>query len=235
MSTLRELSFDLLNILRAGRAGDVEAISLQQIQFWIKTTRATLIRQELNKGKTISENVISHIYNQKVIPVDISDCPVNLPIGCYIVRTENRMPRFLEINDKDMLTSIQPNNIKSQNYTIIPRARLSYIGFNKFNKNMPFAFLRDNYIFLVNDFDTEYITVEGILENVEDLAGYNNCVTGESCYDDNTSNYPISEWMWDIMKQMIMKTNFSIINNPTDISENGNPDYKQNTQKAPLG
>lgn len=234
MSTLRELSFDLLNILRAGRAGDVEAISLQQIQFWIKTTRATLIRQELNKGKTISENIISHIYNQKVIPVDISDCPVNLPIGCYIVRTENRMPRFLEINDRDMLTSIQPNNIQSQNYTIIPRARLSYLGFNKFNKNMPFAFLRDGYIFLINDQHTEYITIEGVLEDVEDLAGYNNCVTGESCYDDE-SRYPISEYMWDIMKQMIMKTNFSILNNPTDISENGNPDYKQNTQKPPIG
>ena len=234
MSTLRELSFDLLNILRAGRAGDVEAISLQQIQFWIKTTRATLIRQELNKGKTISENIISHIYNQKVSPVDISDCPVNLPIGCYIVRTDNRMPRFLEVNDMDLILSVQPNNIQSQNYTPIPRARLSYLGFNKWNKNMPFTFLRDGYVFLINDPNTEYITIEGVLENVEDLAGYNNCITGESCYDDE-SRYPISEYMWDIMKQMIMKTNFSILNNPTDISENGNPDYKQNTQKPPIG
>ena len=69
MSTLRELGFDLLNIMRAGRAGDVEAISLQQIQFWIKTTRATLIRQELNKGKTISENVYIHMMQKFVMPV----------------------------------------------------------------------------------------------------------------------------------------------------------------------
>ena len=99
---------------------------------------------------------------------------------------------------------------------------------------MPFTFLRDGYVFLINDPNTEYITIDGVLENVEDLAGYNNCITGESCYDDE-SRYPISEYMWDIMKQMIMKTNFSILNNTTDISENGNPDYKQNTQKPPIG
>lgn len=234
MSTLRELSFDLLNILRAGRAGDVEAISLQQIQFWIKTTRATLLRQELNKGKTVSENYIQHIYNQLLEVVDISDCPINLPIGCYIVKTKNKIPRFLEINDRDMVLSIQPNNIQSQNYTFIPRARLSYLGFNKWNKHMSFAFLREGYIYIINDPNVEYITIEGIFENPEDLAGLNNCITGTSCYSDE-DKYPISEWMWDTMKQMIMKTNFSILNNPTDISENGNPDYKQNTQKPPIG
>lgn len=234
MSTLRELGFDLLNIMRAGRAGDVEAISLQQIQFWIKTTRATLLRQELNKGKTISENYIQHIYNQLLEVVDISDCPVNLPIGCYIVKTKNKIPRFLEINDRDMCLSIQPNNINSQNFTLTSRARLSYLGRNRWNKNMPFAFFRDGYIYLVNSPDVEYISIEGIFEDPEELAGLNNCVTGTSCYSDE-DKYPVSEWMWDIMKQMIMKTNFSIINNPTDLSENGNPDYKQNLQKAPLG
>lgn len=234
--TLREIVFDVWNIMRSGHVNDTESISYSEVKFWVKTTLASLIRQDLNKGRTISENIISHIYGLKMEVADISDLPacLNMFTGCYIVKSVKQLPKPIELADRDLILSIQPGNFLAQNYTIIPRARLSYINYNKWTKNKPFAVLRDRWLYLINDPNVEYVTIEMVLEDAEELAGYTNCVNSTQCYDDE-SPYPVSAHYIDIMKQMIMKTNFSIINNPTDLSENGNPDYKQNTQKPPVG
>ncbi len=233
--TLREIVYDIYNTMHNGRTNDTELISYSQIEFIIKNTRSTLIRQDIQKGRTISENIISHVYGQKLILVDTSDVPCRLPSGCYVVRTENKFPHFVEVNDRDLLLSVQPSTVDSQNYTIIPRSRVSYLGRNKFNKNMPFAFLREGYIFVVNDQETEYVTVEGVFEDVTELASLTNgCDNDSPCYDDE-SEYKMSAWMVEIAKQMIIKNNMLLINGMTDISEDGNPNYKQPTQKPPIG
>lgn len=233
--TLKEIVYDIYNLLHSGRTNDTEIISYYQIEFIVKNTRNTLIRQDLQKGRTVSENIIQHIYNMKVSPVDTSDNLCTLFTGCYIVRTDLQLPKFLEGIDRDMITSIQPSSITSQNYTFVPRSRVSYLGRNKWNKNMPFAFLRDRYLYLIADFNTEFVTVEGILENPEDLRNYvDSCNGNKPCYDDE-SEYSMSSWMVEIAKQMIIKNNMLLINGVTDISEDGNPNYKQPVQKPPLG
>lgn len=230
--TLRELSYDLYNIIHAGRGSDSELVSIYQIIFWIKQTRNTLIRQDIQKGRSISENIIQHIKSQKLIPIDISDAPtcLNDLTGCYIARTERKMPRFLELPDRDLFLSLQPSNILSQNYNIIPRNRVSYIGRGKWGKNAKYAFLREGYVFVVNDPDTEYITIEGVFQDPEELSDYVDCTTDKSCYDDETE-FPLSSWMWEIMKQMILKTNGLILQSGTDISEDGIPNVAQPTQQ----
>ena len=236
MSTLREIVYDIYNVMRGGKTNDTELISYQQLEFIVKNTFATLIRQDLNKGRTISENLISHIYGLKMEVVDTSDIPscLNMFTGCYIVKSVKQLPKPMEVADRDLILSIQPGEIQSQNYTVIPRARLSYINYNKWTKNKPFAFLRDRWVYLINDPNTEYITVEMVLEDATVLSEYIDCSTGNSCYDETTP-YPVSNWMIETCKQMILKNSEIILQTPTDISENGNPDYKQNLQKPPVG
>ena len=117
----------------------------------------------------------------------------------------------------------------------MPRSRLSYLNHNKWSKGKPFAFLRDRWLYLINDPEVEYVTVEMVLEEPKDLQDYINCTTGDPCYQDNTTEYPISAWMWEVMKQMIFKANGLVLQTPTDISEDGNPNYKQPVQKPPIG
>lgn len=85
-------------------------------------------------------------------PVDTSDIAqcLGLSTGCYIVKSEKQLPKPMEVGDRDLILSIQPGNFMSQNYTIIPRARLSYVNYNKWSKNKPFAILRDRWLYLIN-------------------------------------------------------------------------------------
>lgn len=235
MSTLREITTDIFNMMHAGRGNDDSSISYFEVEYWVKTTRAMLIRQDLGKGRTVSENIVQHLMCQKVIPVDTNDCPecLNNFSGCYIARTEKPMPRFIEIPDRDLFLSAQPSNILSQNYTLIPRNRVSYIRKNKWGKDMPYIFMRNNFLYIIGDPDTEWITVEGVYEDPTELANYTNCVSGSPCYQDE-DRFPISEWMIELMKQMILKNNSLIMSTGMDLSEDGNPNTAIPSQKPPI-
>ena len=58
MATQRELIQSVKNILRGGIQADDDAISDRQIAFLIDAARATLLRQQYNKGQNLSENNI---------------------------------------------------------------------------------------------------------------------------------------------------------------------------------
>lgn len=235
MVTLRELVYDIYNTIHAGKTNDSELVSYKNVEHWVIQARNTLIKQHLSKGNNKSEALIQHLFAQHVSPVDISDATVlGLNTGCYITRTDKQIPTYVDTDYEDLCLSIQPSQINSQNYTLITRNRISYLGKNKWNKNMPYAFIRNRYIYIVNNPDVEYITIEGIFSDPRELAGYTNEISGEILYNDE-SRFPISENMTEIIKAMILKNNGIILQVGTDISEDGTPNNAIPKQKPPIG
>ncbi len=230
MITFNKLAYSMLDQVRGGLLSDDEAISLRLVKYWINNTRALLIRQDLDKGRTISASIVQTISCLEVTEVDASTCPCNVPIGCTIMRTVRTIPKPIEIGQRDLIVRVGPINITARAFSLVNQFRASWTGYLSFNIN-PKAFYRDQYIWIINPPQgLQYITIQGVFENPEDLAEYVSC-TSTPCYTDDDP-YPISAWMVNSMEKIIMENNFKIATS-TSIDDKGNakPDYTPDQTK----
>ena len=85
MATLNEISYDLLSIVRPQLSDDTD-IEIRQIKFWIRNQRALWIRNELNRKRSIDEDIIQTLCAD-IEEVDASDC-CGIDLDCDILRTK---------------------------------------------------------------------------------------------------------------------------------------------------
>jgi hypothetical protein len=224
MVTKNKLVYDLVNIYRGGVQSDDEILSLRQVSFWVDNTRAELIRQDFEKKRSISDNVVQTIGCLPVELIDASECPCNIASGCTIMRTVQQLPTTIETYHKNLITKIGPSLVGQRAYTIISYQRAPVFGSNKYNKNEVAAFLHNRYVYLINaDPELSFISLDGVFEYPEEVAAFFSC-DGEACYTDD-SRYPISAHMIEVLKQKIMTVNFSVLSRALPDST-GNADSK---------
>ena len=77
MATIKEIVYDLKNIIRGGLQSDDEMISDRQIEFQINSLRAQFIRQDINKRRSISDNIKQLIHCLEVETVSGDTCGLN--------------------------------------------------------------------------------------------------------------------------------------------------------------
>lgn len=230
MITFNKLAYSMLDQIRGGLLSDDESISLRLVKYWINNTRAMLIRQDVDKGRSISANIIQTIACLEVEEVDASTCPCATPVGCTIMRTVRTIPKPIETSQRDLIVRVSPIKITERAFTLVNQFRANWSGYSDFNIN-PKAFYRDQYIWILNaPQGLEMITVQGVFENPEDLAAYVSC-TSTPCYSDDDI-YPISAWMIPAMEKIIMEGNFKIAaTTPVDEKGNAKPDYSPEQTK----
>ena len=232
MITLNKLAYDLLNIVRGGKISDDENLSIRQIKFWINNTRAQLIRQDLNKSRSVSRNLVQSLGCVDVESVDASLC-CNLEVDCIVYRTAERIPNPIETNHKDLITRVGSVTMGTRAFQFIPYERAAYIGNSPFEgiNNSIKAFLFDRYIYLLipnDDTVMRKINIQGVFGDPTEVGDFNPC-DGNECYTDD-SYYPISEHMVETMKQMIITTNFKIAASAsTDSKGDGKFEVEPNT------
>lgn len=215
--TLNQISYDLLSLVTHGEVTDDNSLSLLQLEFWVATTRAELIRQSYNKGQSINSDVAQTISCLKVIQIDASECPCEIT-GCTILRTEREVPTMVETNQMNLLMQVSSNLIGSKPFTIIPYSRAAYINKSKFGKLGTKVFLHNRYLYILTDTYIESINVTGVFNDPKELAAYKSC-SGEPCYSED-SYYPISAHMINTLKRMIMDTNFKVYMNTKEDTKN---------------
>ena len=111
MATLKEIVYDIKNIVRGGMQSDDEIISDRQIEFQIHSLRAQFIRQDINKRRSISDNIKQIITCLKVEAVKGSTCGLSDDI--IIVRSKEKVPNPIETSHSDLITAIGPTGILS--------------------------------------------------------------------------------------------------------------------------
>jgi hypothetical protein len=228
-TTLNQLTYDLLNKARGGITSDDDILGYRQVQFWIKNTRALLIRQDIEKGRTISGNILQHIPCLDVIIADTSTCPCQIPTGCSILRTERRIPKPLEINNRDLITRVSSIEIDARPFSFMSLARIPWTGNNKYAKKNPKAFYFDGYIWIINSSPIEKITVYGVFEDPTELGNYVAC-DGNPCYSDD-DEYPISGWMIPMMQNLIVEKDLKVLlSTMPDMAGDAKADNEQSVQ-----
>lgn len=225
MITKQHLISDLQTIARGGEVSDDESFTDEQVGFWIDVTRAQLIKQAVDKGKSINPDIIQTIPCLDVHHVDASECPGCEEVGCLILRTDVQLPNAVESQYKNLITRVASMRIGSIPFTFMSYERAVYTGHNPFTKDIPKAFLKDGYIYLLSNSFVQQISVSGVWEQPEDLDKYSTC-DGDPCYSKD-SEYPISMYMINTMKDMIKQKDFGFgLMAPTDVNNNANSEVE---------
>lgn len=200
MATQRELIYTVKNILRGGQITDDDTITDRQVAFLIDAARATLLRQQYNKGQNLSDNNIQTVPCMAVEQVDTSFMP-GFPSNCTVYKTINPLPKPIESKGKDLITGITSPVLGSLSYEYIPYSRLPYAGFTKFKRPMVTVFNR--YVYMIDAPYTINIAISGVFEEPNELSTYNDC-EGQPCFDWDTE-YPMSSHMIDAAIKMAVQ------------------------------
>jgi len=231
MATIKEIVYDLKNIIRGGLQSDDEMISDRQIEFQVNSLRAQYIRQDVNKRRSISDNIKQVIHCLEVEPISGTTCGLSNDI--MIVRSKEKVPNAIETSHQDLITAIGPTGILSTNFHMIPYNRAPWAGNNRYTKRMTFAFLLDSFVYITGPEAEmlEKIKVEGVWQNPRDIESYKKD-DGSPSYDAEMEEYPLSTSMLDLIKQGMLAQNLQpMIQMPTDISNNAKSDLQPNQQK----
>lgn len=205
-----------------------DSVTMDFINYLVKNARATLIRQELNKGRTIDSYIIQDLGCVPIESVDRSEC-CSVEVGCTFMRTKEPIPSTIELHNSQVLTRVGPVDKIGRPYDRVQYERVPYLGYSQVSKNTVRYFQKDNdgYLYLASGPNIElleYINIQGVFENPEDAANFVDC-NNKPCFSDD-SPYPVKAWMVDIIKTLVLKQLDMIIQAPQDQTVDNKNDYK---------
>lgn len=227
MATLNEIIYILKNEIN-DYSNDYK-VSNRQFEFMINYLRATLIKRDVDKKKTLSSNVIQNLGPVPTSPHNITDNP-NIPAG-NILCTTDTIPHPIETNDKDIFTYIGGLDRRSP-YEFTNRSYgLHWSAFNKYTSGLKRSYFRDSKIYVTGDnsLPVDHIWIEGVFEDPRDVYNYMLAHKDPACtVAFEEMPYPLSEYMIETMTTMIKKGELDMkftqprdnVNNGADASPN---------------
>lgn len=232
MATQRELIYSVKSILRGGLITDDDKISDRLVAFLIDGARAALLRQQYNKGQSLSENNLQHIKCMQLESVDTSFSP-EFNLDCKVYKTVNTIPKPIEAKGKDLIVNISVPEFGGASYEFIPYTRLPYARATRFKR--PLAVLFNNYIYVVDAPYSEIISVTGIFEQPNALsdAAYDDC-EGGVCFDWD-STYPMSSHLIDPCVKMVVEELTLSLKVQQDKTNSGNQAMESQTKSQEGG
>jgi hypothetical protein len=227
MHTLNHITADVRNIATSGSNPIDFRISTNQMEYWAHQFRATFISQAIQKRQDINDAWVQSITCLDLIEVDKSEC-CEIVTNCKILRTELTIPRTIETNNKNGIVRVVKPNGDSIPQVTPSEARYTYAS--KYGSLGAKWYLKNDYVYIIDDDVLESISVYGLFDNPTDLASYTNC-GGSTCYDRN-GRYPVTLKMAEqIVDAILKKKVYPFLQIPQDTTNNANND--PNTQINP--
>lgn len=218
--TINKLIYDVRDAVR--QYVDDSEITDRYIAYLYNIKRAKYLRQDLNNLQRTVDNSILQKLCLELEEVPISDC--NVDYSCEtIIRTKQPVPKPLELHLGSAITSVRPTIKTALSFMFTNKERAIVSEYSPFSEGV-FAFLdTDNYIYLISQSDAvklmECITVTGVFEDPLELRNYKNCcgcIDVASCYDEDTTEYPLPAHHIDPIRKEIIDTLVGTLRLPDD-------------------
>lgn len=223
MVTLNKLTYDLLELIRS-EISDDESLDIRQVEYWIHNQRALWLKNEMNKFRSIDDDIIQDLGCVELEVVDAADCPAHL-VGCSLLRTKCKLPDTIDLHHTTAITRVGPLHKVDRPYSFVSYKRAIFSGNNSLNEKTIYAFLLNDYIYLkFNDKNfyakmLTHVNVMGVFEDPTAAATFCD-EDGKPCYSPE-SKYPVSRSLINYMKAEIIKSDLRFkLNPPGDSSNN---------------
>lgn len=220
MPTLKEITYNILNLSKGGRLSDDYAPSLRQIEFWVKYYREVVAKQQDDKDRTLDSILLQDLGCVPTKLVDSAEC-CEVTTCDRVLRTVDKIPQPLTLSYNEAITYVGTVDFRNP-FQKISTTHIPFAGYDKYIGKLPKWYYKNGYLYVLNDVYLDYIKVVGAFYDPTEVAKYNNCSTGTKCYDDNTQ-FPIAGYMLQIVTQMILEKELNIIiKTEEDTSNNAN-------------
>lgn len=209
--TLDNLIDDVMLEARNNNIAESEKLSRRQIELWIKSYRAMLIKQKLDKKEPL-------------------DSMFTQTIRMHVDKIEEEPGHIEYVGDKELPTLLDTKwlsgliAVKDAYGNIIQIGSETKMKFQKYRKYTCkdyIAYKKNNKIYVEGGSnDLEYIDVDVIAEDpTED----------KMCYDPSKDEYPLPSYMWPTIKDLIFDHDFYTMSQQPSDSTNNTSDDLQNS------
>ena len=220
--TLNNLIDDVMLEARNNNIAESEKLSRRQIELWIKSYRAMLIKQKLDKKEPLDD-----MFTQT--------------IRMHVDKVETDPGHIEYVGDKELPTLLNTKwftgliNVKDAYGNLIQIGSETKMKFQKYRKYTCkdyIAYKKNNKIYVEGDANQlEYIDAQVIAEDPTEH---------KLCYDPDKDEYPIPVYMWPTIKDLIFSKDFytlsiqrsDVTNNTSDDNQNNyNPNLYRNRRR----
>lgn len=225
--TLRDIGYMLLEALRANYISDDEKVDIRLLHAWVNLKRAEFIKKNRNNNPNWRTNL--NLYQVQTVTMNINDVEdagdypySNSSTQLYeIIQSTTTIPSIMEDKNGLMILSLESEDLMKLPFSVVDYDYLRFAGNGKFNTNLIFGSVRDNYVyFKYNEFFEEYDTVKlrAIFEDPTLVTGF----------DVDTSTYPITNEIMEYVKNALYSIDFKmILGTNSDLVNNANGEVQQ--------
>ncbi len=215
--SLKELIDDILLLVRNNNISESEDLSREQIANWIKSYKAALIRQRLDKQKEdalnledVQDNVDGEFVREKG-PLELEEVPSYDNKPTFTKRTKEKLEHVYNDSDSSILAVYDADGCDIQ---YMNHERRHYNYFRKYTFGELTFYYKDGHIYIEGTADKnmlKYIWVLAIFETLED----------EEWNDLDEDQIKIPDWMIPQIKKNILEIELGLMTKqPSDDSNN---------------
>lgn len=205
-NTLRHIVYNIRTLIKDRHSDDLQFTD-RNIAYWVKYLRAKLIRQGIDRGNSISDNL------KQELSVDFESIDTGSSLGVETgsreIKSSTKIPKFISSKNKDLLTSITSPVDDSFIVTIQPKAKAIRNHNNKYGRKYPVAYLDNGYLYIKGcNFYIENLDVTGVFQDPEEAARFNNPeLTSDEFMDED---YPIEDHMIDMINSIVKSNELNL-------------------------
>lgn len=214
--TLQNMIDDILLEARNNNIAESEKLSKHQIALWIKSYRAMLIKQKLDKKEKLDD-----MFTQT--------------IRMHVDKVEEDPGHVEYVGDQELPTLLNTKwftgliNVKDAYGNIIQLGDETKMKFQKYRKYTCkdyIAYKKGNKVYVEGDANTlEYIDVQVLAEDPTE---------SKLCYDPSKDEYPLPVYMWPTIKDLIFSKDFYTLSIQRSDTTNNTSDDNQNNYNPNL-
>lgn len=202
MSTINELIYNVRMEIKDFKSDDIK-LSDRNIEFLINFLRVKLIRQDVDKNKSVSPNYEQSLGVIELENVDKSEDD-DFPTGTSILRSVKEIPTPVDVKGDELITSIRGLD-GGNRIDFKPEVQAIKNLWTKYASKRLVAYYSGNRLYIVNCLnELENITVTGVFENPREVANFKR-KDGEPCYNPDKDRYPISSHLIDMINTLIKR------------------------------
>lgn len=186
--SLNNIVDNILLIVRNSNVAESEHLSRAQIEKWVLSYRAKLIKQEIDKNKEISDKYITTIE-----PIHL-DRIETVP-GCYTYVGDKELPKIMDFKNRPGVVAVR--DMFGNLIQIGSQTKYKLQKYRKATCKDYIAWVKDNKIYVQGDSNQlEYVSVDVVAEDPTDT-------TNNPCFDPD-AEFPIAEYMIPTITDLIL-------------------------------
>jgi len=219
MMQIKDVISRISALYESGASSDSSRLSSRHIYNKLVTSRATVLRRDLDKKRSASDWIYQSIdcVEMQPAPNKICQC-VDIPAGCSLLQSVQEIPKTIAPAYGPEISYVG-NSDGSKIYSGSDFVRNKYKSGNKYTSKQPDWFILERYLYITIEDLTKYVSVTAVFENPLEVYEVDTC-NQYTCLDPLEQVFPVSAHMIDPIVEMTVAELVTIMKSVPEDKDN---------------